>query len=291
MGKKDQKWLAIVTLLLVATLVTAIPVSGRTVNQQEPFNVLFIIIDDHKADLHDMFNANSPVQTPNMRRLADCGTWFNHAYVDSPACCPSRTAFLTGVHVTKSGVYYNSHAYRQSMSWISKVQTLPGRFLEQNYLVAGYGKIAHNRFLEDDIGDYTPGYYKQLNHPVDVTHIEGALTQFIIPGSEVNMWSDGWSWGVLPDEWDRNDSAKLQQDSEFADYTIEIVRKRHDRPFFVACGFWRPHIRWIVPQRYFDKYPLESIKIPPGYRADDLKDIPKLARMLATHGGEHDKFV
>lgn len=53
--------------------------------------------------LHDVFQT-SPVHTPNMQRIASRGTWFTHAYVDAPACCPSRTAFLTGVHATKSGV-------------------------------------------------------------------------------------------------------------------------------------------------------------------------------------------
>lgn len=261
------------------------PAAGR------PFNVLFVIIDDHGPGLHDVLNARSPVQTPNMQRLAARGTWFTHAYVDAPACCPSRTAFLTGVHATRSGVYYNNQAYRRAGTWISQVETLPGSFLKQGYLTAGYGKIAHNRFLEDDVGDYTPGYYKMLNRPADVTHTESRLFQQIIPGSEEQMWSKNWSWGVLPDEWDRDDPSKLQQDTEFANHTIGILGKKHDRPFFVACGFWRPHVSWIVPKRHFDRYPLSAIEIPAGYRGDDLEDLPKPARWLATHRGEHDFIV
>jgi arylsulfatase A-like enzyme len=250
------------------------PLVDTFASYQSP-NVLFILIDDHKPDFHSVFNAASPVKTPNMQRLAERGTWFTNGYVDSPACCPSRTALLTGVHTTKSGVYYNGHAYRRATSSISQVQTLPGRFLESGYLVAGYGKIAHNRFLEDDIPDYTPGYYKKFNHAADVTHVEGALKNYFLPGSEVRMWSEGWSWGVLPDDWDRDDPKKLQQDTEFANHTIEILKRDHGRPFFVACGFWRPHVRWIVPKRYFDLYPLESIEIPEGYRGDDLEDLPR----------------
>jgi arylsulfatase A-like enzyme len=257
----------------------------------KPFNVLFIIIDDHKPDLHDVFNADSPVKTPNMQRLANRGTWFTNGYVDSPACCPSRTALLTGVHATRSGVYYNAHAYRRAQSWISEVETLPGNFLRHGYLTAHFGKVAHNRFLEDDARDYTPGYFKRLNHAPDVTHVESALWQQIIPGSRIDMWSDGWSWGVLPDDWDRGDPRKLQQDTEFANHTIDLVGRKHERPFFAACGFWRPHVRWIVPKRYFDMYPLDSIEIPEGYRGDDLEDLPKPARVLATHRGEHNFIV
>lgn len=254
-------------------------------------NVLVILIDDHKADLHDVFNANSPVSTPNMRRLAARGTWFTHGYVDSPACCPSRTSLLTGVHTTKSGVYYNSHAYRRTSTWISQVETMPGNFLRQGYLVAGYGKIAHNRYLEDDIGDYSPGHYKMFNRPADVTHTDPALLDHILPVTRVDYWHTSWSYGVLPDEWDRDDPTKLQQDTEFANHTINVVRQKHDRPFFVVCGFWRPHVAWTVPQRYFDLFPLESIEIPAGFVGDDLDDLPKPARWLATHRGEHDFIV
>jgi arylsulfatase A-like enzyme len=130
-----------------------------------------------------------------------------------------------------------------------------------------------------------------FNHASDVTHTEGALWKHVLPGSRVEMWSDSWSWGVLPDDWDRADPKKLQQDTEFANHTINLLRERQDRPFFVACGFWRPHVRWIVPKRYYERYPLDSIQIPEGYRGDDLEDLPKPARMLATHRGEHDFMV
>ena len=279
--------------VVLALFSAALPLPARAAHQPaapRP-NVLFIIIDDHKPDLHDVFNAASPVKTPNMRRLAERGTWFTHAYVDAPACCPSRTAFLTGVQASKSGVYYNSHAYRRANSWIAKVETLPGNFLRQGYLTAGYGKIAHNRFLEDDMGDYTPGYYKMMNRPKDVTYTDAALRKHILPGTEVQMWSDGWTWGVLPDDWDRDDPSKWEQDTEFANHTADLLRRKHDRPFFVTCGFWRPHVSWTVPKRYFELYPLDAIKIPEGYRGDDLEDVPQPARVLATHRGEHAYIV
>lgn len=253
-------------------------------------NVVFIMIDDHGPGLHSVLNRNSPIQTPNMERLAARGTWFTRGYVDAPACCPSRTALLTGAHATNSGVYYNGQAYRRSSSWIARAQTLPATFRQAGYLTVGYGKIAHNRFLEDDAVDYTPGYYKMFNRAADVTYTESGLAKQIIPGSRQQMWADGWSWGVLPDDWDRADPTKLQQDTEFANHTIALLGQQHKQPFFVACGFWRPHVSWTVPKRYFERFPLETIRLPDGYRADDLDDLPPAARWLATHRGEH-KFI
>lgn len=255
-----------------------------------PLNVLVLIIDDHGAQLHDVFQ-QSPVATPNMRRLSERSTWFTRAYVAAPACCPSRTALLTGVHPARSGVYYNSQAYRRASTFISKVATLPGHFKAHGYLTAGYGKIAHNRFLQDDVGDYTSGYYKMLNRAGDVAFTEAQLLQQIVPGTKTEMWHDSWDYGVLPDDWDRDDPLKLQQDTEQANRTIALLQERHEQPFFVACGFWRPHVSWTVAKRYFDRYPPESLSISDGYKPFDLDDLPKPARWLATHRGEHAYIV
>ncbi len=269
-------------LLLAGSFVAAAranPAAAR------PYNVLLVMIDDHKPDLHTAPGGVGPVETPNMQRIAAKGTWFTHAYVDSPACCPSRTALVTGVNATRSGVYYNNQAYRRTASWISGVQTLPGLFKARGYFTAHFGKITHNRFLEDDERDYAPGYHRILNR--NATHKESELRKFVLPGSEVKMWSSGWSWGMLPDDWDRDDPAKRQQDTEFALQAAELLIRKHEKPFFIACGFWRPHVTWTVPKRYFDRFPLDSIQLPPGYRPDDLDDVPKAARWLATHRGEH----
>src|SRR5690606_458621 len=147
-------------------------------------------------------------------------------------------------------VYYNNQAYRRASGWISQVENLPQRFLRSGYLTAGYGKIAHNRFLEDDIDAFTPGYYKMFNRRGDVTHTDSDLRKFMLPGSEVTMWTSGWSWGMLPDDWDRDDPGKQQQDTQQANRTIELLQQKHDQPFFVSCGFWRPHVSWTVPKRY-----------------------------------------
>jgi Arylsulfatase A and related enzymes len=281
--------LALVTGVALAS--TGWTAEGGPQQRERPYNVLVILIDDHGPFLHDVLNARSPVHTPSMQRLARRGTWFTRAYADSPACCPARTALLTGVHAAKSGVYYNNQAYRRASGSIARVENLTQHFLRNGYLTAGYGKIAHNRFLEDEADAFTPGYYKMFNRRGDVRRTDSDLRNFILPGSEVGMWTSGWSWGVLPDDWDRDDPEKQQQDTQQASRTIEFLQQAHERPFMVACGFWRPHVSWTVPKRYFDRFPLESIELPAGFRADDLEDLPPAARWLATHRGEHDYIV
>jgi arylsulfatase A-like enzyme len=282
--RRALRRLAVALLLLSATAFAAAA--------QRP-NVLIVLIDDHPFNFMDVYQ-KSQVHTPNMQRLAARGTWFTHAYNDAPICCASRTALLTGVHATRSGVYYNNHAYRRTPEFISKVTTLPGHFLKQGYLTIGYGKIAHNSFLADDIGDYSTGYYKYMNNPKDVTHPEEELMQHIIPGSRSEIpgrAAQNWTWGVLPDDWDRNDPAKFQQDTEQANRTIAILGQPHAQPFFMVCGFYRPHGPWTVAKRYYDQFPLESIALPAGFRPDDLEDLPKPGRWIATNRGEHAEVV
>lgn len=256
-------------------------------------NVLIVMVDDLPFNFVSLYPGGR-VHTPNMERLAARGTFFAQAYNDAPVCCASRTALLTGVRSSRSGVYYNSQAYRRASTFIAKVTTLPGLFLRNGYLTIGYGKVAHNTFLADDIGDYTPGYYKYLNNPADVTHPEDELKKHFLPGSlhEVpGPSTNNWAWGVLPDDWDRDDPTKLQQDTEQANRTIAVLKEKHDRPFFMVCGFYRPHGPWSVPKRYYQDFPIESVNLPPGYLPGDLEDLPKPGRWIATNRREHAAVV
>ena len=278
--------------LLHAFALVLLPIGVAAAGAARP-NVLIVMIDDHPFNFTDV-NQKSHVHTPNMQRLAARGTWFANAYNDAPICCASRTALLTGVHATRSGVYYNNHAYRRTPEFISKVTTLPGHFRKHGYLTIGYGKIAHNSFLGDDIGDYTAGFYKYLNNPDDVRHLEEELMEHIIPGSRCEIpgrAAENWTWGVLPDDWDRDDPARLQQDTEQANRTIAILNQPQAQPFFMVCGFYRPHGPWTVAKRYYDQFPLETIALPDGFRADDLEDLPKPGRWIATNRGEHAEVV
>jgi hypothetical protein len=68
-------------------------------------------------------------------------------------------------------------------------------------------------------------------------------------------------------------------DWKVANWVIEQLEKEHDKPFFLACGFFRPHLPWYAPQEYFDKFPLEKISLP-VVSEDDIDDLPDAARSL-----------
>ena len=94
----------IVFLVLVAAVANPVRAADKP-------NVLFIAIDDMN-DWTTLFDDDNPIQTPNLKRLAERGCFFSQAYCASPGCNPSRTAILTGYRPTTSGVYGNPEAWR-----------------------------------------------------------------------------------------------------------------------------------------------------------------------------------
>jgi len=245
-------------------------------------NILMIIIDDHAANMTSI-QGESEVQTPAMERLAARGAWFSRAYAAAPVCNPSRVAFLTGVNPSNSGVYYNSQAYRLTKRPISQAVTLQKHFKENGYLVAGYGKIHHTPFQEENLGDFTSGYFQGHDSKQYVRHDDADLVKNVPPHAlrQIEGVALG-AFGPLPDDWDRDDPDKLQQDTEQANHAIRFLGGPQAQPFFLTVGFWRPHTLRIVPQRYFDLYPLDRISIPAGYQPGDLDDVPGPGRWLAA---------
>lgn len=268
-------------------------VRAESPRQGDRPNVLFIIIDDHPANMVSVFG-ESEVKTPNMERLAARGTWFTRGYNAAPVCAASRAAFLTGVHPSNSGAYLNPNAWKRNDKPISKAMSLHGHFLRNGYLTAGYGKIDHTPWQWDTLDDYTPGYrVGHHNDPNVESYTDDELAKFIIPDTLRVPDPDylATRFGALPDDWDLEDPKKMQEDTQHANRAIAFLRETHDRPFFLTCGFWRPHSERIVPKRYFDMYPLDEIEIPKSYKPRDLEDVTDLGRFWATRMGIHEAVI
>jgi arylsulfatase A-like enzyme len=75
-------------------------------------------------------------------------------------------------------------------------------------------------------------------------------------------------------------------DWQVADWTISQLQKKWENPFFLACGFFRPHLPWYVPQKYIDLYPLDKISLP-DVKEDDLNDVPPIGVKMANPGRDH----
>lgn len=240
-------------------------------------NVLLLVVDDLNTWLPgDPNRYTGKVVAPNIRKLADSGVLFKHAYTASPYCSPSRTAFISGISPWKSGVYDNG-VYTEESAPLSQATTFPLLFKQAGYYTASYGKIEHGWGMKN-AWDHSVGHRRDPVPPD-------------APFSPVAQGENDWGPIHLKES--------EMGDTLYADKAIEQLQKKHDKPFLVACGLFHAHMPWYVPQKYFDLFPLEDVEVP-ELLENDLDDVPPLAHRMLTkkklvenilETGEHKKAV
>jgi len=236
-----------------------LPRGGRSAATDRRKNVLFLVIDDLNTWLlGDANRYAGKVVAPNIRRLADSGVLFDRAYTASPVCSPSRTAMLSGVSPWRSGIYHNAMTTQKSPA-LAKATFLPKLFKDAGYYTAGYGKISHGWSVKEAWADHVP-------HKRDPVPPKAPL-------SPVGRGEQDWGVTHLAES--------EMRDTTYADAAIKQLGRKHDRPFFIACGLFHPHMPWYVPQKYFDMFPLDKVAVP-KFLKDDLDDVPPLGRALAA---------
>jgi len=223
-------------------------------------NVLFIAVDDLR-DWVGYFGHNPQAKTPNYDRLSRMGTSFTRAYCASPVCNPSRTALMSGLRPSTSSVYENNVDFRPI---IPPAKMLTTAFREAGYHVHGAGKIYHEAYRRrEEWDDYLEKERGDPRPAADRSEGVGGI-KFAPLDCRDDELSD---WGI-------------------ADYGIASLQRKHDKPFFLAVGFHKPHMPWNVPRKWFDLFPLESIKLPP-YLENDLDDLPPAAVRMAHPETDH----
>jgi arylsulfatase A-like enzyme len=228
-------------------------------------NVLFIAVDDLN-DWIGCMGGHGQAKTPNIDRLAASGVLFTNAHCTAPACNPCRSAIMTGISPHKSGLYENGQKMREIMP---DAELLPKYFSNHGYWSGGSGKILHYFIDAQSWDEYYPP--KETEDPFPRT---------LYPEERPVSLPSGGPWQYVETDWGALDAT----DEEFGgDWLVskwigEQLHKKHDKPFFLACGIYRPHEPWFVPKKYFDMFPLEDIQLPPGYKEDDLEDLPEAGK-------------
>ncbi len=240
-------------------------------------NILFIAIDDLNNWVGHL-GGHPQALTPNIDKLAKRGVSFARAYCNAPLCNPSRVSLLSGLLPSHTGVYGNGEKMRTKIPHaVTLMQHLRSA---GGYSVKGAGKIFHGQ------GPYDPDSWDYYHRPKSKRLI-GKRD----PGLPRGVWAP---WGPL----DVADEEMF--DVKNVNWTISELRKSHDRPFFLACGFTKPHLPWYVPSRYFDLHPRKDVTLP-SVLDNDRDDLPTWgkrfarevhdvsgARNFATHGEDHD---
>ena len=221
-------------------------------------DVLFIAIDDMN-DWISLLDPESPIRTPNLERLARRGVLFTRAYCISPACNPSRSALLTGLRPSTTGIYANNSDWRKALP---KRRTIMLQFQAAGYSVRGAGKIFHHK---------AEGFHDKASFD----DFQMMAPQNMPPRklNEADQYgSRNTDWGVWPPD-ERNTI-----DFRTADYCIEALQNPpRGKPLFLACGIFKPHSPFFAPKQYHKG--TEKVRPPPRL-SDDWKDLPGGAQML-----------
>jgi arylsulfatase A-like enzyme len=257
------------------SLVLLIIVSAIGVNRADAadgrMNVLFLVADDLNSwMLEDADRYAGKVIAPNLKKLAHSGVNFTRAYTAAPVCSPSRTAFFSGVAPWKSGIYNNAQTISKSEALNQDaVLSLAGLFKKSGYDTFSYGKITHGWDQKEHWNDH-------VGHKRDPAP----------PGAPLAKLSGGeQDWGPI------HITEEQMNDTRGADKAIAVLKKHHEKPFFLAFGSFNPHMPWYVPQKYFDMYPLDQIVLP-ELKEDDLDDLPPLAKAVSDGIGSFaDKVI
>ncbi|HZZ42900.1 MAG TPA: sulfatase [Tepidisphaeraceae bacterium] len=229
-------------------------------------NVLLIISDDLCADLGCY---GAPTITPNIDAFAKNGVRLDHIYCNYPLCGPSRCSFLSGLRPDTIGVIANGYPVRYKLK---DVVTLPQNFRQHGYFVARAGK-AYHLGIPFQVG--TPG-------PDDPQSWDYAFNP---KGNEYPSLDDGDQYDPNPKNQQsfrrnllKDPEGKTQADYEIATETIRLLDEHQhaDKPFFLVCGFIRPHMPEIAPKQYFDQYDINKIHLPDN-PPNDRDDIPLCA--------------
>ena len=224
-------------LFFMAVIGAALWGSGA---ESKPMNVLFIGFDDLRPLLGCY---GDPVaKTPNLDRFAERALVFRNAHVQQAVCAASRASFLTGCRPETTGVDYPYSEYFMN-AFLPKHPSIMRRFMDEGWFVQAFGKL-HHGYTEDYSARTDPVWGRHYIDPENSKRPNKKNQPFEHPDVEDEAYADG-------------DVARL---------TIESIRNHvatgTNQPFFLATGFWKPHLPWSCPKKYYDLYKTADMPLP-----------------------------
>ena len=238
-------------------------------------NVLFIAVDDLN-DWVGKLGGHPQAKTPNIDLLSSRGLLFTKAYCSAPSCNASRSSLLMGLRPSTTGIYINSHDWRQT-STLKNAVTLPRHFKDNGYLTMGAGKLfhAHTFFDQKNLEGYPDPDAWDAYFPSKTQQMPTEVVPEVWPvNSSKKFYRGHFDWAPL------QISNREMVDAKVVSWAAKQLAKTHKKPIFLSVGIYRPHVPWYVPKQYFDRFPIEKIQLP-KHLADDLADVPIAGQAMA----------
>lgn len=230
-------------------------------------NVLFLMSDDLNTALSGF--GHPQCKTPQLDKLARRGVRFENMHCQYPVCGASRASLMSGLYPYTNGTMGNAGTLRGSMP---DVVTMSQLFRNNGYRVGRVSKIYHMRIPFEIIdgtaeSDDPHSWDEVVNIKAPEQNAPGVKTDWSPKdkGSQTFM-------GVVAEGGDL-----AHADGMAADHAVKFLKRNQDKPFFLACGFVRPHVPLVAPAKYFDLYDRDAMKAPEPPE-DDLEDVPGIIR-------------
>jgi arylsulfatase A-like enzyme len=247
--------------VLILSLFTILIVScdkkleKKEIQKNQPKNILFIAVDDLKPLLGAY--GHKDVLSPNIDKLAANGFVMQNNHCQQAVCGPSRASLLTGKRPDYTQIWdLKTHIRKINPD----IVTMPQYFKQQGYETAAVGKIFDFRSVDKGNDSISWTYpYDNFKHNSDI-------------GREYIKNKERVSYEIV------NVPDSMTADGEVVRRTVKRLKQfaKSDKPFFMATGFYKPHLPFVAPKKYWDMYPIENIKLP------EFMEAPKGAPYYAT---------
>lgn len=278
-----------VLFFLVSILFISNSCNSKTEQSIQKPNVLFICVDDLRPEL--ACYGNEYIKSPNIDKLAGNGFLFTNQFVNIPTCGASRNCLLTG-QLPVSVAYLNNNITANTISVQSETE-IPETFIHQlkrnGYYTVGIGKITHHP------DGYVYGYMEPKSNQLELPH---SWNEMLLDdekwGSGHNAffgYADGTNRNTLKGEVKPYEMADVPDtayvDGLTANLAIKKLKelKKKGQPFFLGVGFFKPHLPFTAPKKYWDMYNEDEIPLSP------VSFIPENVNKASLHSsGEFNQY-
>lgn len=252
-------------------------------SQERKPNILFIAVDDLRPELGCY--GNTEIKSSSIDKLSEQGMVFTQAYCQSAVCNPSRASLLTGMRPDKIRVWDLRTDFRDN---VPNATTLPQYFMQNGYHTVGIGKIYHNT-IPDTLSWSEPKIYID-NYPFDpdavyrdeniLKELDKRKEKIKSEGREKRYIDRFGEWYIKQDATEAPDVPdNAYFDGAQTDVAIHKLKelKDNEKPFFFAIGYYRPHLPFNAPKKYWNMYDREKIPLA------DNNFLPKNAPLMAIN--------